>query len=384
MFISNQKKILFIFGTRPEAIKMIPLINEFQKNSTFITEICISAQHREILDEILDFFKIKPDYDLNIMKQGQDLFDITINILKKLKQIIKKAKPDLIFVHGDTSTAFASSLAAYYYKIKIAHIEAGLRTNDLYSPYPEEANRQLIGILAQYHFTPTQKAKDNLVKENKNTKNILITGNTVIDTLFLTLDLIKQNRLESKIQQELQQYYIFKKNRRIILVTAHRRENFGIGFKRICKALEKIALHNPKIDIIYPLNPNPNVSKPAKQFLSKIPNVFLIPPLKYEVFIYLMSKSYFIMSDSGGIQEEAPSLKKPVLVLRENTERPEGLQTNTLKLVGTNTEKIYTQAQSLLDDLKTYKSMSSAKNPYGDGKACKRIVNFIKKSMKMS
>lgn len=373
------KRILFIFGTRPEAIKMIPLIYEIQKNPNFHILVCISAQHREMLDEILDFFKIKPDYDLNIMKQSQDLFDITINILKKLKQVIKKAKPDLIFVHGDTSTAFVSSLAAYYYKIKIAHIEAGLRTNDLYSPYPEEANRQLIGVLAYYHFVPTQKAKDNLIKENKNNKNIIITGNTVIDALFLTLKLIKTHRLESKIKQELQQYYVFKKNRKFILVTAHRRENFGSSFEKICKALEKLALHNPKVDIIYPLHPNPNVSKPAKQLLSNISNIFLIPALKYEVFVYLMSKAYFIMSDSGGIQEEAPSLKKPVLVLRENTERPEGIEANVLKLVGTQTQKIFDEAQKLLDDTRAYETMTLSCNPYGDAKACKRIMSLIEK-----
>ncbi len=374
------KKILFIFGTRPEAVKMIPLIKEFQKDSSFLTELCVSAQHRQMLDEVLDFFKIKPHYDLDIMKPAQDLFDITGKVLKKLRPVIKKAKPDLIFVHGDTSTAFAASLAAFYCRVGVAHIEAGLRSNELYSPFPEEANRRLIGVLSHYHFVPTQTARDNLLREDKTSKNIIITGNTVVDALKLTLKLIEKN--PSLVQKELQKHYVLNENRKILLVTAHRRENFGKGLKNICQALEKIALNNKNIDILYPLHPNPNVLEPAKRFLSKIPNVFLLPPLRYEVFVYLMSRAYFIMSDSGGIQEEAPSLKKPVLLLRENTERPEALQCKAVKLVGTDCEEIYTQAQRLLNDASFYEQMRPGKNPYGDGRACERIVSFIKKTLK--
>jgi UDP-N-acetylglucosamine 2-epimerase (non-hydrolysing) len=375
------KKILIVFGTRPEAIKMAPLVKEFKKHpDIFKTRVCVTAQHRQMLDQVLELFEIKPDYDLNIMKQNQDLYDITSNVLLKMKSVLEDFKPDTVFVHGDTSTTFSASLAAFYQKIDVAHIEAGLRTDNIYSPWPEEANRQLTTCLAKYHFAPTTSSAQNLLKENIDAKNIIITGNTVIDALFLILNKIQQDKnLENEIIETLQKNGIsFVENRKIILVTGHRRENFGEGFINICEALKNLALANLDVDIIYPMHLNPNVREPVNKILSSISNIHLIEPLEYEPFIYLMHKSYIILTDSGGIQEEAPSLGKPVLVMRETTERPEAVISGTVKLVGTDKVLIIKEAQKLLDDKEAYEKMSKAHNPYGDGKACEKIVEFFK------
>lgn len=373
------KKVLLVFGTRPEAIKMAPLVKEFQKYSTdFDTKVCVTAQHREMLDQVLEMFEIKPDYDLNIMKPGQDLFDVTANVLLGLKNVLRDFKPDIVLVHGDTTTTSASALAAFYEKIKVGHVEAGLRTGDIYSPWPEEANRLLTGVLANYHFAPTQTSKENLIKENKDEKTIAVTGNTVIDGLFLALDKIENNqKLKNKILENINRQYKLGEDRKIILVTGHRRENFGEGFINICKALKTVANKNPNIDIVYPVHLNPNVQKPVRELLSNVPNVYLIDPLQYESFIYMMNRSYFIITDSGGVQEEAPSLGKPVLVMRDTTERPEAVEAGTVKLVGTDKETIIKEAQKLLDDKNEYEKMSKAHNPYGDGKACEKIVEFL-------
>jgi len=379
--MTNRKKILLVFGTRPEAIKMAPLVKEFQKDTiNFETKVCVTAQHREMLDQVLDLFDIVPDYDLNLMKPGQDLYDITSNVLLGMKDVLSDFKPDVVLVHGDTTTTSATSLSAFYQQIKIGHIEAGLRTGDLSSPFPEEANRQMTGVLANYHFAPTSTSEDNLLKENKNTDSVVITGNTVIDALFLALDKIKNNTyLEAEIKEKIFNLnYDVRDDKKIILVTGHRRENHGQGFINICEALKTIALHNKDIDIVYPVHLNPNVKKPVYEILSDIPNIYLIEPLQYEQFIYIMDKSYFIITDSGGVQEEAPSLGKPVLVMRDTTERPEALKAGTVKLVGTNTQKILEEAQKLIDDKIEYEKMSKSHNPYGDGKSCKRIVRFLK------
>ena len=372
------KKVLLVFGTRPEAIKMAPLVKAFEKESSIETKVCVTAQHREMLDQVLDMFDIKPDFDLNIMKSGQDLYDITSKVLLGLRDIFEEFKPDIVLVHGDTTTCSSASLAAFYSKIKVGHIEAGLRTHNIYSPFPEEANRLITGVLANYHFSPTTTSRDNLLKENKNPNDILVTGNTVIDALFLALDKIEQNdELKSKIVNSINSQYKLQNNKKIILVTGHRRENFGEGFINICEALKTIALNNPDIDIVYPVHLNPNVQKPVHKILSNTSNVYLINPLQYEEFIFLMNKSYFIITDSGGVQEEAPSLGKPVLVMRDTTERPEALEAGTVKLVGTSKETIIKEAQKLLDDENEYNTMSKAHNPYGDGKACERIIEFI-------
>lgn len=377
------KKVLLVFGTRPEAIKMAPLVKAFEKETSVESKVCVTAQHREMLDQVLDLFEIKPEYDLNLMKPGQDLYDITSNVLLGLKEVLSDFKPDVVLVHGDTTTTSSAALAAFYQQIKVGHVEAGLRTHDIYSPWPEEANRQITGVLANYHFAPTQASKNNLLIENKDSKNITVTGNTVIDALFLTLDKIKNNsELENKIIQDIESSFSssqFKiQNSKFILVTGHRRENHGQGFINICEALKTIATNNPDIDIIYPVHLNPNVQKPVKQLLSDVSNVYLIDPLQYESFLYLVSKSYFIITDSGGVQEEAPSLGKPVLVMRDATERPEAVEAGTVKLVGTNKETIIKEAQLLLDNKAEYEKMSKAHNPYGDGKACERIIGFIK------
>jgi len=376
------RKILLVFGTRPEAIKMAPLVKEFQKDTiNFKTKVCVTAQHREMLDQVLELFDIVPYYDLDLMKPGQDLYDITANVLLWMKDVLSDFKPDVVLVHGDTTTASTASLAAFYQQIKIGHVEAGLRTYNIYSPFPEEVNRQITGILANYHFAPTQMSKDNLLKENKKEDSIIVTGNTVIDALFLALDKIKSNLdLEQKIIKNIQsqfnsQFSIL--NSQFILVTGHRRENHGQGFINICKALKEIALKNPTFDIVYPVHLNPNVQKPVYEMLSDVSNIHLIKPLQYEEFIYLMDKSYFIITDSGGIQEEAPSLGKPVLVMRDTTERPEAIKAGTVKLVGTDKEKITKEAQKLIDEKELYDKMSKAHNPYGDGKACEKIVEFL-------
>jgi len=377
------KKILFIFGTRPEAIKMAPLVKAFEKETSIDSKVCVTAQHREMLDQVLDLFEIRPDYDLNLMKAGQDLYDITSNVLLGLREVLNDFKPDLVLVHGDTTTTLAASLAAFYQKIKIGHVEAGLRTYNKYSPWPEEANRQITGVLADYHFVPTITAKDNLLKENKKEDTIFVTGNTVIDALFFILNKIKNDKkLEEKIIQDIQSKIPNPKfsilDSKFILVTGHRRENFGQGFINICEALKKIVIRNPNIHIIYPVHLNPNVQKPVKNILSNVPNIYLIEPLRYEEFVYLMDKSYFVITDSGGVQEEAPSLGKPVLVTRNTTERPEAVKAGTVKLVGTDKEKIIKEVEVLLKNKEEYKRMSKAHNPYGDGKACNRIVKIIK------
>ena len=375
------KKILLVFGTRPEAIKMAPLVKEFQKDTTnFDTKVCVTAQHREMLDQVLELFDITPEYDLNLMKPGQDLYDITTNVLLGMKDVLNDFKPSIVLVHGDTTTTSATALSSFYQHIKVGHVEAGLRTRDIYSPWPEEANRQITGVLANYHFAPTITSEENLVSENKDCKNILVTGNTVIDALFLALEKIKNSKnLKNQIKNQIKNFgFEIRKDQKIILVTGHRRENHGQGFINICEALKEIALKNPSLDIVYPVHLNPNIQKPVKEILSNIENVYLIQPLQYEQFIYLMDKSYFIITDSGGVQEEAPSLGKPVLVMRDTTERPEAIEAGTVKLVGTNKETIVKEAQKLIDDTISYDVMSKSHNPYGDGKACKKIVEFLK------
>ena len=375
------KKVLLVFGTRPEAIKMAPLVKAFEQEASIESKVCVTAQHREMLDQVLNVFEIVPEYDLNLMKPGQDLYDITANVLLGMKGILGDFKPDIVLVHGDTTTTSATSLAAFYQKIKVGHVEAGLRTKDIYSPWPEEANRQITGILASYHFAPTTTSRGNLLKEDKDEAAILVTGNTVIDALFLALDKIENNKeLKSDIIKNINTQYKLDDSKKLILVTGHRRENFGQGFINICEALKTLALNNSDIDIVYPVHLNPNVQKPVNKLLSSVSNVHLIAPLQYETFLYLMSKSYFIITDSGGVQEEAPSLGKPVLVMRDTTERPEALDAGTVKLVGTNSGMIIKEAQMLLDDKLEYEKMSKAHNPYGDGKACEKIVKFIKET----
>jgi UDP-N-acetylglucosamine 2-epimerase (non-hydrolysing) len=373
------KKVLLVFGTRPEAIKMAPLVKAFKSNECFDTKVCVTAQHREMLDQVLDIFDITPDYDLNLMKQGQDLYDITSNVLLGMKHVLIDFQPDLILVHGDTTTTSATALSAFYQQIKIGHIEAGLRTHNLSSPWPEEANRQITGVLANYHFAPTTTSQENLLKENKDSNSVIVTGNTVIDALFLALKKIKNSQTLEKqiINRLLCLNYKIEDNKKIILVTGHRRENHGQGFINICNALKEIALINPNIDIVYPVHLNPNVQKPVHEILSGIKNIYLIEPLQYEQFIYLMDKSYFIITDSGGVQEEAPSLGKPVLVMRDTTERPEALEAGTVKLVGTNKNKIIKEALDLINNEEAYTKMSKAHNPYGEGKACEKIIKFI-------
>ena len=373
------KRILIVFGTRPEAIKMAPLVKEFKKCQEFDVKVCVTAQHRQMLDQVLEIFEIVPDYDLDIMQAEQDLYDLTSRILLKMRDVLDDFKPDMVFVHGDTTTASVTSLAAFYKQIKVAHVEAGLRTGDIYSPFPEEINRQLVGIIANYHFAPTNLSKENLIKENKSPKNIVVTGNTVIDALFLLLKTIEKNiNLKDKILASLNSKFNLVFDRKIVLVTGHRRENFGTGFINICEALKCIAAKNPDADIVYPVHLNPNVQKPVKSILSNIKNVHLVSPLEYDEFVYLMSKSYFIITDSGGIQEEAPSLGKPVLVMRNTTERPEAVGSGSVKLVGVDKEKIVLEAQKLLNDSKIYKKMAQAHSPYGDGNACAKIVEFVK------
>ncbi|MDQ9998578.1 UDP-N-acetylglucosamine 2-epimerase (non-hydrolyzing) [Acinetobacter baumannii] len=377
------KKILIVFGTRPEAIKMAPLVKEFQKDiNSFETKVCVTAQHRQMLDQVLEIFDIKPDYDLNIMKPGQDLYDITSNVLIGMKSVLNDFKPDIVLVHGDTTTTLSASLAAFYAKIKVGHVEAGLRTNDIYSPWPEEGNRQLTGILANYHFAPTQQSEENLLKEGKNRQHIYVTGNTVIDALMYVLQRIEsQPILKEKIKSKISEQYQLDQKRKIILVTGHRRENFGQGFINICEGLKELAKNNPDVDIVYPVHLNPNVQKPVNEILSGLTNVYLIDPLQYEEFIYIMNESYFIITDSGGIQEEAPSLGKPVLVMRDTTERPEAVEAGTVRLVGTDKNTLIKEAQKLIDSKIEYEKMAKAHNPYGDGRACAGIVSFLQQDL---
>ena len=368
-------KNLVIFGTRPEAIKMAPLIKEFQKNDKFDTKVCVTAQHREMLDQVLDFFEIKPDYDLNLMKPNQNLYSLTADIITELKCVLEDFKPDFVYVHGDTTTTMATSIAGFYSGAKICHVEAGLRTHNKRSPFPEEMNRQVTGRIADYHFAPTIQSKNNLLNENIVDSSILITGNTVIDAL-----LDSSERVKSIKNDEIDQLKnLVDNSKKLILVTGHRRENHGQGFINICEALKEIAVNNADVQIIYPVHLNPNVQKPVHEILSGIDNVHLIEPLAYPAFVWLMSQSYLIITDSGGVQEEAPSLGKPVLVMRDTTERPEAVEAGTVILVGTDKNKIVSEANRLLSDSSIYKTMRELHNPYGDGKACERIVDFIKK-----
>ncbi|GIT98087.1 non-hydrolyzing UDP-N-acetylglucosamine 2-epimerase [Sulfurovum sp. TSL1] len=377
------KKVLLVFGTRPEAIKMAPLILAFQKHSQDLeAKVCVTAQHREMLDQVFDIFDITPNFDLNIMKAGQDLYDITSNILLGMKEVLKEYQPDILFVHGDTTTTLTAALSAFYQKIPVAHVEAGLRTGDIYSPWPEEANRKLTSQITKYHFAPTETSKDNLLKENIDKNNIHVTGNTVIDALFWVLEKIeKDENLKLALTKTIKSdFSAFENEERLVLITGHRRENFGQGFLDICSAIKMLAEEHPDVNFVYPVHLNPNVQKPVLELLSGIHNIYLIAPLDYEPFVYLMSKSYLILTDSGGIQEEAPSLGKPVLVMRNTTERPEALEAGTVKLVGTDPLTIVDKVNKLLNDKVLYENMSQAHNPYGDGKACYRIVNLIKES----
>lgn len=381
------KKIMLVFGTRPEAIKMAPLVKAFQaKNDEFETIVCVTGQHREMLDQVLHLFDIKPDFDLNIMKQGQDLYDITSRVLLGMRDVFKVCKPDILFVHGDTTTSTAAALAGFYQQIPVAHIEAGLRTNDIYSPWPEEMNRQITGRIATYNLSPTQLSRQNLLKENVDENKITVTGNTVIDALhWVTAKIKSDKKLDDNLSLDLKSKgYDTKRlvgNRRLILITGHRRENFGDGFLHICHAIQDLAKKFPEVDFVYPMHLNPNVRKPIHQVfgedLNNLGNIFFIEPLEYLPFVFLMEKSDIVLTDSGGIQEEAPGLGKPVLVMRNTTERPEAVDAGTVKLVGTDYDAIVDNVSKLLTDRNLYNKMSKATNPYGDGKACERIIRYI-------
>lgn len=372
------KRIIIIFGTRPEAIKMAPLVKEFQKNKAFDVKVCITAQHREMLDQVLTFFEIIPDYDLDLMKPNQNLHELTARIILNLREVFEDFKPDYTFVHGDTSTTMAASIAAFYSGSKVCHVEAGLRTYNMRSPFPEEMNRRVVGSVADYHFSPTQQAQENLLKEHIPEEQIVVTGNTVIDALLFSLNKIKEGYSDSEINNIKSKVDVTKK---VILVTGHRRENHGQGFLNICKALKNIAQKNAEVQIIYPVHLNPNVQKPVYEHLGDVENITLISPLSYPAFLWLMEKSHIIITDSGGIQEEAPSLGIPVLVMRDTTERPEAVKAGTVILVGTDSKKIEENIDELLHNNETYDRMSALHNPYGDGKACSRIVNYIKELM---
>lgn len=371
------KKVLLVFGTRPEAIKMAPLALQLKENNeSFETKVCVTGQHRQMLDQVLELFNLTPDFDLNLMKPGQTLSDVTSGVLKGLEAVFEEWLPDVVLVHGDTATTFAASLAAYYHKVKIGHVEAGLRTGDIYSPWPEEANRKLTGALANYHFAPTQSSYNNLIKENINPENITITGNTVIDALLKVKEKVETDH---KIIADFKaQFSFLDESKKLILVTGHRRENFGQGFLNICQALANIAQKYSDVQIVYPVHLNPNVQKPVNELLSGISNIHLIAPQDYLPFVYLMNRSYLILTDSGGIQEEAPSLGKPVLVMRDTTERPEAVEAGTVKLVGTDADLIEKSVTDLLVNTELYKQMAEAHNPYGDGTACQQIIEFLK------
>ena len=381
------RKVLLVFGTRPEAIKMAPLVMELQKQKERIeTVVCVTGQHREMLDQVLEIFDIKPDYDLNIMKRGQDLYDVTARVLTGMREVLKEIKPDIVLVHGDTTTSTAAALAAFYQQIPVGHVEAGLRTHNIYSPWPEEMNRLLTGRLATYHFSPTPLSRNNLIKESINDRNIIVTGNTVIDALYWVVDKIKNNKeldneLESVLSKAGYDVNRLDNGKKLVLITGHRRENFGDGFINMCTAIKDLTIKHPNVDFVYPMHLNPNVRKPIHEVfgeeLSGLKNMFFIEPLEYLSFVYLMEKSSIVLTDSGGIQEEAPGLGKPVLVMRDTTERPEALNAGTVKLVGTDYNKIVNEVSSLIDDKAAYEKMSKAVNPYGDGLACGRIVNAL-------
>ncbi|MBR0526895.1 MAG: UDP-N-acetylglucosamine 2-epimerase (non-hydrolyzing) [Prevotella sp.] len=394
-----KKKIMLVFGTRPEAIKMAPLVLELKKKyNTFETCVCVTGQHREMLDQVLQIFSITPDYDLNIMKPGQDLYDVTSRVLLGMRDVLREVKPDVVLVHGDTTTSTAAALAAFYQQIPVGHVEAGLRTHNIYSPWPEEMNRQLTGRIASYNFSPTELSRSNLLNEGIDAEKITVTGNTVIDALHLVVDKISSDTsLRQELAEVLRQsgYDINRLNdtqRRLVLITGHRRENFGEGFLHICTAIKDLSMKYPNVDFVYPMHLNPNVRRPIAKIFEgneqltinsqsvneKFPNMFFAEPLEYLSFVYLMEKAYIVLTDSGGIQEEAPGLGKPVLVMRDTTERPEAVAAGTVKLVGTDYDAIVSNVSELLDSLHTYEQMSKAVNPYGDGKACQRIINVLK------
>lgn len=381
------KKILLVFGTRPEAIKMCPLVIAFKKHpEAFVTEVCVTGQHREMLDQVLTIFEVVPDYDLDIMKQGQDLYDVTSKVLMGMREVLKTSKPDVVLVHGDTTTSMAAALAAFYQQIPVGHVEAGLRTFDIYSPWPEEMNRQINGRIASFNFAPTALSKQNLIKEGVPEEKIVVTGNTVIDALQMivskmNLDIAMEELLRRKLKTLGYDYSRLSKGRRLVLITGHRRENFGDGFINICQAIKELSNKYPEVDFVYPMHLNPNVRKPIHEVfgesLTGLGNVFFIEPLEYLEFVHLMKHSTLVLTDSGGIQEEAPGLGKPVLVMRDTTERPEAVEAGTVKLVGTDKDVIIEGVSLLLKDNSVYERMSQAVNPYGDGKACERIVDFF-------
>lgn len=393
-----KRKVMLVFGTRPEAIKMAPLVLELKKYNTFETCVCVTGQHREMLDQVLQIFSITPDYDLNIMKPGQDLYDVTSRVLLGMRDVLREVKPDVVLVHGDTTTSTAAALAAFYQQIPVGHVEAGLRTHNIYSPWPEEMNRQLTGRIASYNFSPTELSRSNLLNEGIDAEKITVTGNTVIDALHLVVDKISSDTsLRQELAEVLRQsgYDINRLNdtqRRLVLITGHRRENFGEGFLHICTAIKDLSMKYPNVDFVYPMHLNPNVRRPIAKIFEgneqltinsqsvneKFPNMFFAEPLEYLSFVYLMEKAYIVLTDSGGIQEEAPGLGKPVLVMRDTTERPEAVAAGTVKLVGTDYDAIVSNVSKLLDSLHTYEQMSKAVNPYGDGKACQRIINVLK------
>ncbi len=388
------KKILLVFGTRPEAIKMAPLVKALQQDSEFFqTLVCVTGQHREMLDQVLHIFDIQPDYDLNIMKAGQDLYDITSRVLQGMRDVLKQSQPDIVLVHGDTTTSTAAALAAFYQQIPVGHVEAGLRTNNIYSPWPEEMNRQITSRIAIYHFAPTALSRENLLKENVDNAKIIVTGNTVIDALLMVVERLKTDKILAAEQEKILSYagydvsrlnvrhtFLGKISRRLVLITGHRRENFGEGFLSMCRAIKDLTQKYPDVDFVYPMHLNPNVRKPIHEVFDGMisSNMFFIEPLEYLSFVYLMEKSHIVLTDSGGIQEEAPGLGKPVLVMRDTTERPEALESGTVHLVGTDYNKILREVSTLLDNEATYNKMSRAVNPYGDGHACERIVNALK------
>ena len=393
--MENKKTILLVFGTRPEAIKMAPLVKALQAQpEKFKTVVCVTAQHRQMLDQVLRIFGITPDYDLDIMKPNQDLYDVTSRVLFGVRDVLREAKPDIVLVHGDTTTSTAAALAAFYQQIPVGHIEAGLRTHNIYSPWPEEMNRQITGRITSHHFAPTPLAKQNLLQENVREEQIVVTGNTVIDALYMVVDKIKndvalQNDLRDLLKEAGYDTGRLEGKRRLVLITGHRRENFGDGFISMCTAIRDLAAKYPNVDFVYPMHLNPNIRKPISQVFAgydslsagegwgEAANLFLIDPLEYLSFVYLMEKSTIVLTDSGGIQEEAPGLGKPVLVMRDTTERPEALESGTVHLVGTNYDKIVSEVSTLLDDAEAYEKMSKAVNPYGDGKACERICDYL-------
>lgn len=385
--INVTKKILLVFGTRPEAIKMAPLVKEFQKYpESFQTIVCVTGQHREMLDQVLHLFEIVPDYDLNIMKQGQDLYDVTARVLVGMRDVLDASQPDVVMVHGDTTTSTAAALAAFYQQIPVGHVEAGLRTHNIYSPWPEEMNRQITGRIATYHFAPTALSRENLLEESVSENKIIVTGNTVIDALYWVVNKIKSDKkLSSELAVQLRKSGYdtsrLENGKKLVLITGHRRENFGDGFIHMCTAIKDLTQKYPDVDFVYPMHLNPNVRKPIHEVfgedLSHLGNMFFIEPLEYLSFIYLMEKSTIVLTDSGGIQEEAPGLGKPVLVMRDTTERPEALSAGTVKLVGTDYNKIVYEVSILLSNSNAYEKMSKAINPYGDGNACKRIIDFL-------